>query len=123
MQIQPKRRARVLVVKDELLLALNLEELISEFGIDVVGPFATLAEAARAAESEQLDGALLDVRLQGNERVYPVADILPWRGIPHLFVTAQNRDEIEPAYVGTRRLGKPVRREDLRAALHRLLEH
>jgi DNA-binding response OmpR family regulator len=121
MQTQTKRRARVLVVEDELLLALNLEQLISDFGMEVVGPFATLAGATRAAETEQLDGALLDIRLHDGEGVYPVADILLWRGIPHMFVTAQSREDIESAYVGTRRLSKPLHREDLRAALHRLL--
>jgi DNA-binding response OmpR family regulator len=121
MLIQPEPRPRVLVVEDELLLALNLEQLLTGIGFEVVGPFGSLQDAARCAEKEALDAAILDVQLQSGERVYPVADILLWRQIPHMFMTAHGREAIEPAYAGIPLLSKPLQLAELTNGLRRLL--
>jgi two-component sensor histidine kinase/ActR/RegA family two-component response regulator len=90
---QPQNRPadppkRVLLVEDEMLLALELEKTIRELGYVVVGPARSLVEAVALASSEpELDAAVLDVNLGGGERVFPVVDILVTRGVPFLFVT------------------------------------
>lgn len=116
-----KPRPRVLVVEDELLLALNLEQLVTGLGFEVVGPVGSLQDAARCAEKESLDAAILDVQLQSGERVYPVADILLWRRIPHMFMTARGHEGIDPAYAGIPLLSKPLQLVDLTLGLGRLL--
>ncbi|MFE0756958.1 response regulator [Inquilinus sp. NPDC058860] len=118
---QFKPRPRVLVVEDEFLLALNLEQLITELGFEVVGPVASLQDAARCADKETLDAAILDIQLQSGERVYPIADILLWRHIPHMFMSARGHDAIEPAYAEIPLLSKPLQLVDLRLGLRRLL--
>lgn len=116
-----KPRPRVLVVEDELLLALNLEQLLTGFGFEVIGPVGSLHDAARCAENEPLDAAILDIQLHSGERVYPVADILLWRRIPHMLMTAHGLEGIEPAYAGIPLLSKPLQLADLSLGLTRLL--
>jgi DNA-binding response OmpR family regulator len=77
---------RVLVVEDELLVALLVEEMLVDAGCIVVGPFARIRDALAAARAEMVDLALLDVNVAG-EKVFPVAHALEERGVPFLFVT------------------------------------
>jgi DNA-binding response OmpR family regulator len=77
---------RVLVVEDEVLVAMMVEDVLADAGCIVVGPFARVAEALAAARSMAVDVALLDVNVAG-EKVFPVAHVLEERGVPFLFVT------------------------------------
>jgi CheY-like chemotaxis protein len=82
-------RPRVLVVEDETLLAHEAELTLSGLGYEVVGPVHSLIEALEVAarEIDELDAAVLDVNLGGNERSFPVAELLETRGIPCVFIT------------------------------------
>lgn len=77
---------RILVVEDEALIAVMVEDMLSDMGSEVVGPAATIEEALRLVGSEALDGAVLDVNVRG-ERIDPVAEALVARGVPMLFAT------------------------------------
>ncbi len=66
-------------------------------GLEPVGPVGDLGAALALAETQELHGALLDVRLQRGLRLYPVADVLWRRRIPFCFLTA-NCDERMNAY-------------------------
>jgi DNA-binding NtrC family response regulator len=77
---------RVLIVEDEALVALLLEEVLSEFGCIPVGPCNSLTKALEAIGTETFDLAVLDINLNG-EKVYPVAYALAERHIPFLFVS------------------------------------
>ena len=77
---------RVLLVEDELLIALLVEDMLADAGCIVVGPFARMPAALAAAAVEPVDVALLDVNIAG-EKVFPVAYVLEGRGIPFLFAT------------------------------------
>ena len=69
---------RVLLVEDEIMVALLLEEMLAELGHEVVGPVARLKQALEMAQQERLDVAILDVNISGDE-VYPVAEALAAR--------------------------------------------
>ena len=76
----------MLVEEDELLVAMLVEDMLSDAGCVVVCPFARVTAALSAARSEAVDVALLDVNVAG-EMVFPVAHMLEERGIPFRFVT------------------------------------
>ena len=79
------RGARVLIVEDAVLLALELETGLSEAGAKVVGPAYDLEEAL-AMLDQPIDAAVLDANLNGRS-VTPVAQLLSQRGIPFVFAT------------------------------------
>lgn len=72
-----------------MLVALGLQEMLKDLGYHAVGPIATIGEAMHAAQTEQFDGAILDVNLRG-EPVHPVAEALRDRAIPFVFSTGYN---------------------------------
>jgi DNA-binding response OmpR family regulator len=112
---------RILVVEDELLLADDVAEAVHAMGFEPVGPVGTLEAAIALAETQHLDGALLDVRLRRGQRVYPVVEILWRRRIPFCFMTAFSDQQIEdmPAEAVLR---KPVAPGVLRQAVLALLQ-
>jgi CheY-like chemotaxis protein len=107
---------RVLLVEDEILVALLLEDMLGELGHTVVGPVARLDKALEMARSERFDLAFLDVNLDG-EQVYPVAEALAARDIPFFFVTGYGREGLCAPYGDRPTLQKPFRRHDLRKLL------
>ena len=112
---------RILIVEDEVLLADHVAEAIYAMGLDPVGPVGTLEAAIALAETQPLDGALLDVRLRRGMRVYPVVEILWRRRIPFCFMTACTDLQIEhmPAEAVLR---KPVSPPALLEAVQALLD-
>jgi len=110
---RPIAARRVMIVEDEALVALVLADHLTEFGLSVVGPCASVAEATAALEANDLDAAILDVNL-GKELVYPVAELLADRGIPFVFVTGYGPESIDNRFAHAAVLEKPVERDFLR---------
>ncbi|MFL5281472.1 MAG: response regulator [Rhodopila sp.] len=77
---------RLLLVEDEALIALFTEETLTDAGYEVVGPAHRLEAALDLAAREALDGAVLDVNLEG-VAVWPAAALLRERGVPFIFLT------------------------------------
>lgn len=77
---------RVLIVEDEFLLAVMLEEILTDQECVIVGSYARVPEALVPAAEEQIDLAILDVNVAG-EKVFPVAEMLDGRGIPFILLT------------------------------------
>jgi CheY-like chemotaxis protein len=108
---------RVLVVEDEMMIAMLVEDMLAELGCAVVGPAHALAEALDLARSEVgLDAALLDVNL-GGQPVFAVADALREKGVPAIFSTGYGDAGLREVDRGAQVLQKPFRAGDLARAL------
>jgi CheY-like chemotaxis protein len=113
------RNRHILVVEDEPLIAMMTSRSLKELDASVVGPFATASEAVGALSS-RVDAALLDVNI-GGEYVYELASELDRRGVPIIFVTGYHAGAIDERFAHAPVLTKPVERDDLAAALTRVL--
>jgi DNA-binding NarL/FixJ family response regulator len=56
---------RVLIVEDEIFIQLDLEQMLTAAGFEVVGTSDNCADAIRLAERERPDAVLVDIRLRG----------------------------------------------------------
>ena len=112
---------RVLVVEDQMLLALALTSLLEDMGCEGVGPVAQVVTALPIVMKQPLDAALLDIRL-ADESVEPIAAILIRRGIPFGFVTGHARDQIPIALRDRPYVGKPFSDSEIRTILRELLK-
>jgi CheY-like chemotaxis protein len=108
----PLEGLRVLVVEDEMMIAMMLEDLLDGFGCRIVGPAADITKALALIAAEAIDGAMLDVNLAGRA-VDPVADELARLGIPFIFVTGYGRRELQENHNSRPTLAKPFRRLEL----------
>jgi CheY-like chemotaxis protein len=67
---------RILLVEDDFIIADDFTAAFEAAGAEVVGPAATLQKALELLEhTERLDGAVLDINLQG-DLVFEVVDAL-----------------------------------------------
>lgn len=98
---------RVLIVEDEGLVALLIEDLLTDLGCEVVASCDSIRSAMEWLERGSApDGALLDVNL-GGELVYPVAEALARLEIPFVFVTGYGAEGIAPPFKGRPTIKKP----------------
>lgn len=102
-----------------MFIAMDMEYLVTEAGYEVVGPCASVADGLHAARETALDGAILDVNL-GDERVWPVAELLDQQGVPFLLATGYSLAEVPERFRTRNILHKPLRTDAVGSALAKL---
>jgi len=75
----------VLLVEDEMCLAMMLQDLLEDAGYRVLKASRVPAALTIAGDAD-IDAAILDVNVAGSE-VFPVADELRRRGVPFMFAS------------------------------------
>ncbi len=115
-----KPRCRILVVEDEAMVAMLLEDMVLDYGSEVVGPIARVHEAINLAQSAELDAAILDVNVGGSV-TFPVADILSSRGIPVIFATGYGPKVLPARFGNSLTLSKPFSYQSLADVLRAVL--
>jgi CheY-like chemotaxis protein len=98
--------ARILIVEDEVLVAMLLEDIVTDLGHDPIGPMMRLQPALTAAETGDFDFAILDINLAGQQS-FPVADCLRRRGIPFIFASGYGGAGLGEGYSDIPVLQKP----------------
>ena len=81
MTLRAKSETRVLLVEDDLLLAMDMEDFLADQGFQVVGPFGRLAQALQALAGQPVDLAIVDLNLAG-ELSFPLIATLRRRETP-----------------------------------------
>lgn len=83
----------VLIVEDELIIAMMIEKMIQNLGHSVVAKVTTGEEAIQAVEDYKPDIILMDIRLQGEmDGIEAMSEIRQNSDAPVIFVTG-NSDE------------------------------
>lgn len=111
---------RILVVEDEMMVAMLLEDIISGLGCEVIGPAAREAEAMQLIKTNRIDAAILDVNL-GQGDSYEVARVLANRKIPFTFATGYGRPAGGTREFAQQILTKPFTDAEVEQVLVRLL--
>lgn len=112
---------RVLVVEDEMLVALFIADALAGAGCEVVGMTARIDEALALIDDGSVDMAVLDVNLGRGCTSFPIADALATRDIPFLFSTGYGAQPLGQSYPDRSVLTKPFREEELVRALSDLV--
>jgi DNA-binding response OmpR family regulator len=111
----------VLIVEDDVLIALSLEDALIEAGFRVIGPARSVVMATDLLRVEHPDVAVLDYNLL-DDTVTSVAKALMAMDIPFLLSTGRDESEIaDPVFDHVRNLGKTPRPATLVRALDELL--
>lgn len=113
---------RALVVEDEVMVAMYVEDLLTELGFEVAGFATGLEQALPLAREGVFDFAVLDINLAG-QLSFPIADVLRERGIPFLFASGYGSKGVSEAYRDAIRIQKPFVGRDLADAIARIARH
>ncbi len=117
--ISTASQGRVLVVEDEMIVAMLVEDMMSDLGFEIAGVAGRLNDAFRHLEKMDFDVAVLDVSLNG-EQVFPFARALEERHIPFVFATAYGARGIPSEFAKHPVVQKPFRAEDLAQAIEKI---
>jgi DNA-binding response OmpR family regulator len=110
----------ILVVEDESLIAILLEDYLSELGYKVPWHADNVTHAMEIISSNQnIDAAILDVNIRG-ESVAPIASALESRGTPFCFMTGYGASA-STGYPDAPIIGKPFDMADLQRTVRQLL--
>ena len=121
--IERQLASRVLIIEDESIIALDLENLVTELGHKVVGSAATKDEAVTKARASKPGLVLADINLgEGGSGIDAVTEILRTFDIPVIFITAYPErlltgERPEPTYLIT----KPFLPETVQATIGQAL--
>jgi CheY-like chemotaxis protein len=117
--------AKVLIIEDEPIIAMDLETIVEDLGHHVVGVARARRQAVNLAAEREPELILADIQLaDGSSGIDAVNEILGKRSKPVIFITAhpgmylssaENRPE--PAFL----LSKPFSPESVRAAVSKAL--
>lgn len=122
-EIARQTKARVLIIEDETLIAMDLHDIVSRLGHEVVGTADTAKKAVAAAVRFEPDLILADIQLaDGSSGIDAVSEILTGTSIPVIFITAfpdrlLTGERPEPTFLIT----KPYLEETVQAAVSQAL--
>jgi len=122
-EIDRQTRARILIIEDEPIIAMDIEMIVRDLGHDVVAVATTHAEAVNEAQKHKPGLVLADIQLADNSSgIEAVQEILAEVKLPVIFITAfperlLTGDRPEPAFL----LTKPYQPATLRAAIAQVL--
>jgi DNA-directed RNA polymerase specialized sigma24 family protein/CheY-like chemotaxis protein len=122
-EIERQTKARVLIIEDEPIIAMDIETMVTDIGHDVCAITATHAEAVEAAKRHRPTLVLADVQLADDSSgIDAVYEILADFKVPTIFITAfperlLTGDRPEPTFLIT----KPFQRSTVKAAIAQAL--
>jgi DNA-binding response OmpR family regulator len=114
---------RILLVEDEVMVAMFVQSLLEDLQCEIIGPYTELKSALAAAENIPIDLGLLNIELHGQSS-FEVADALYARGIPFIFMSGHGEQVLpaeRPDWILCR---KPFRGAEITALMiEKLLRH
>lgn len=108
---------RILLVEDEVLIAMEQRWYLENEGHEVCGPCATAAQALALALEQPPQLALVDLHLSQNSSGIDAARGLSAMGVPCLFVTSYGEEVRENRAFGLGCLAKPFSEASLIGAV------
>jgi CheY-like chemotaxis protein len=115
-----KIKNRVLIIEDEMMVAMLIEDVLTDNGFEIAGLASNVDQALELIASARFDAAVLDLNLNGH-RTFPVADELTKRGIPFIFSTGYGSDGVAPEYKNVRVVQKPFQDAELVEAVGKVM--
>jgi DNA-binding response OmpR family regulator len=116
MPVDPQEHARILIVEDDPMLALDLEETLVDAGFKIAAIAGKLETALALIESGACDAAILDANLAGVS-ASPLASAMTARGLPFIVLSGYSSEQLQGAFPGALFLQKPCRPAQLIQAL------
>lgn len=122
-EIESQTRAKVLIIEDEPIIAMDLETIVRDMGHEVTAVAVTREEAVREAMADRPGLVLADIQLADDSSgIDAVKDILAKFSVPVIFITAfperlLTGERPEPTFLIT----KPFQRSTVKAAISQAL--
>ena len=111
---------RIIVIEDEALIALDIEQAVTDAGCEVVGYGRTVKQGLELIETKGCDGAVLDANLNG-ESARPILERLKADDLPYVVVSGYSRDQLDFLDDATILVSKPFSMNELVSSIRQHL--
>lgn len=115
------QKPKILVVEDEIIVAVNLGQKLKKLGYELVGITSSGEEAIQKAEENHPDLVLMDINIEGNLDGIETAEVLRNRfHTPVIYLTAYADENTLDRAKKTQPLGyivKPFESDQLRSSI------
>ena len=101
----------VLVVEDEMIVAMLMEDLLRSLGVEEVYIATDVKSALKLLETRPVDCAVLDLWVRDGDTM-AVADILVDKGIPFVFSSGSDAGAIAERHAARPLISKPFLDDD-----------
>ena len=102
----PYAPLRFMILDDEIIVALDLEHMLTDLGHCVVGTANRMDRGIQIAQESSLDMAILDINVRG-VLSFPIAEVLRSRGVPVIFASGYGQRGLIDAFRDALVLTKP----------------
>jgi DNA-binding LytR/AlgR family response regulator len=114
-------KVKIVVVEDEVIIADNICEALTDLGYDVAEPAITYTEALQTIQDFKPDLVMLDIQLSGKKDGIDLAEVINEKyHFPYIFLTSntdpltvERAKKVSPAAY----LAKPFSKEELYASI------
>ncbi len=117
---------RIVIVEDEMIIAMDMQEMLQDVGYTVCGIASTYEEALSMTKTAQPDLFLLDIGIRGTKNGIGLAHTLHQLGLPFIFTTSRTESSYIESAKSTKPYGyllKPFSKLDLYANIEMALGH
>ena len=116
---------RILIVEDEVVVAMYIETVLETYGYDVVSIVTNGKDAIDVTQNDEIDIILMDINIEGDiDGIETTRRIKEFSDVPVLYVSAYidketiaRASETQPAGY----LSKPFKNKDLRTMIDKII--
>jgi DNA-binding response OmpR family regulator len=112
--------AKIIIIEDEPIIALDLEDLIREAGFEIAGVATRLDKALTMIEHTNFDAAILDANLHGLSS--QAARALTLKRLPFIVLSGCSLKQKKASFPDAHFIQKPCKPDQLISALNLILK-
>jgi len=117
--------AKIIIVEDEAIVAMATRMMLKNLEHEIVGNSATAEQAVTEIVEKDVDLVLMDIKLKGlMDGIQAAEEVRKNKNTPILFITGNSDAKTRQRILNisnAHMIQKPVMMEDLKLALHKLL--
>ncbi|HWV75441.1 MAG TPA: LytTR family transcriptional regulator DNA-binding domain-containing protein [Pseudosphingobacterium sp.] len=117
---------RIVIVEDEMVIAMDIQEMLQEVGYTVCGIATSYEEALSVMKTAHPDLFLLDIGIRGTKNGIGLAHTLQQLGLPFIFTTSRTESSYIESAKSTKPYGyllKPFNKLDLYTSIEMAIGH
>ena len=85
------KKVKILIVEDELVIAMNICDILDDLGYDALDPVTNFEDAIEQIETETPDIVLIDIQIDGNKSGIDLAKVIQTQHqLPFIFLTSNS---------------------------------
>jgi ActR/RegA family two-component response regulator len=108
---------QVLIAEDSYFLAQDLAQALAKYGVEIIGPAPTVADAiSLAKDAHRIDCAVLDIDLNGR-KTFGLADLLRRSHVSIVFMTGYPKSVIPCRFAEVPSFEKPIDTDEVASSI------